>query len=276
MNWNTCVTLAVVLLGMTGLMPVAAQPEIVGNRPATKQIQPAVIQPDNNKRGWGPEQATGAPDTPQEGDFPTAWASLKPDDGPEWLQVEYARPVAIKEVRIRESFNPGAVKKVTAFGDDDKEKTLWEGEDPTKQAPTDFVVQPKDHVTAKRVKIYLDAARVPGWNEIDAVELVGMDDTRQWAVKATASSSYAERPPDLAPMPFDPRPEDEFSAFVNLPILCRLPGDKHLEGVLLRSGPQFLVINNAAAHTVYVVNKTQIIFAEIKQEPVVLDAVKLQ
>ena len=32
--------------------------------------------------------------------------------------------------------------------------------------------------------------RVAGWNEIDAVELIGRDGSRQWAKGANASSSY--------------------------------------------------------------------------------------
>ena len=40
------------------------------------------------------------------------------------------------------------------------------------------------------IRIVLDTNRVAGWNEIDAVELLG-DRSRQWAVKARASSSYA-------------------------------------------------------------------------------------
>ena len=43
------------------------------------------------------------------------------------------------------------------------------------------------------VIVRLDTASVPGWNEIDAIELVGRDGSRQWAVAANASSSYAER-----------------------------------------------------------------------------------
>ena len=39
----------------------------------------------------------------------------------------------------------------------------------------------------------LDTSRVPGWNEIDAVEIVGHDGSRQWASQAAASTSYADR-----------------------------------------------------------------------------------
>ena len=45
-------------------------------------------------------------------------------------------------------------------------------------------------LTASGVKVYLDTTRVPGWNEIDAVELIGRDGSRQWASTSSASSSY--------------------------------------------------------------------------------------
>lgn len=47
-------------------------------------------------------------------------------------------------------------------------------------------------VRAQSVKVYLDTARVLGWNEIDAVEIVGRDGSRQWATASRASSSYAD------------------------------------------------------------------------------------
>ena len=49
-----------------------------------------------------------------------------------------------------------------------------------------------EEVRASRIKVYLDTTRQRGWNEIDAVELVGKDGTRQWASRASASSSYAD------------------------------------------------------------------------------------
>src|SRR5205823_2443181 len=40
------------------------------------------------KRNWGPEQATGPPDTEMAGDIVTAWASRTPDEQDEWLLLE--------------------------------------------------------------------------------------------------------------------------------------------------------------------------------------------
>ncbi len=155
-----------------------------------------ISTPPTAKRNWGPEQATGAPDTHQAGDIPTAWASLRSDGGVEWLRVDFDKATAISEIRIRETYNPGAVSKVTAvlMISKEVERTLWEGQDPTTEAPADFTVKVKGNVVTKSIKIYLDTTRRHGWNEIDAVELVGKDGTRQWASSATASSTFAVRP----------------------------------------------------------------------------------
>jgi hypothetical protein len=48
-------------------------------------------------------------------------------------------------------------------------------------------------VRSDQIKVYLDTARVPGWNEIDAVELIGADGTRQWASGSSASSYYGDQ-----------------------------------------------------------------------------------
>lgn len=142
-------------------------------------------------RAWGPEQATGPPDTQGAGDRPSAWASLGADGGVEWLQTDYAKPVEIAQIRILENDNPGAVVKITALLENGAETVLWQGVEPRLAPPADqlFAV-PAGHL-ASSIRIYLDTGKVPGWNEIDAVELIGRDGTRQWARGASASSTYA-------------------------------------------------------------------------------------
>lgn len=140
---------------------------------------------------WGPDQATGAPNTLEAEDAPTAWCPLTPDSGPEWLALQFEKAVTIAEVRIVESFNPGAVTRVAALLDDGSEAALWEGVDPTREAPGTFAVAVQGEVQARMVVIHLDTARAQGFNAIDAVELVGRDGSRQWASHAAASSTYA-------------------------------------------------------------------------------------
>jgi hypothetical protein len=146
------------------------------------------------KRNWGHEQATGAPDTRQPGDLPTAWASKNPDGGVEWLELDYEQAVGVDSIRVHESHNPGAISKVAVIRPDGGEETVWEGNladnGRNELLQSDFKVA--RNMQGQKVRVYVDTARVPGWNEIDAVQLVGRDGTQQWAVGSRASSSYSD------------------------------------------------------------------------------------
>ena len=168
-------------------------------------IATAEPDPDTNappKRNWGPEQALGPPDTERDADSVTAWTSLETDNGPEWLSLGFNQTVELAQVRIRESYNAGAITKVTTVANG-AEIILWEGNSARGKAPRDFVVNPPAGTQANSVIIYLDTKRVAGWNEIDAVELVGRDGSRQWATSASASSTYADRAGAAQAIQFD-------------------------------------------------------------------------
>jgi hypothetical protein len=145
---------------------------------------------------WSSHQATGAPDTPTSGDMVTAWASATPDAQREWLALSYPRSVVPDRIRICESYNPGAVDRVTIFDADGQEHEVWRGQDPTMPgaAPGVFDIPLSTSITTSRVKIYIDSPRVRGWNEIDAVGLVDSDGQTLWASEADASSSYGQPP----------------------------------------------------------------------------------
>jgi hypothetical protein len=143
---------------------------------------------------WSPQQATGKPNTPESGDHPTAWASLTPDEQDEWLLVEYAEAVVPTRVDVHETYNPGAVRRLTVFADDGREVEVWSGKDPTAVGSERGISKLPIQVDfkTKRLKIYLDSTGVAGWNEIDAVGLVDASGQTQWAEKAEASSTYAD------------------------------------------------------------------------------------
>lgn len=128
-------------------LPAGAQSTIVERDALISQPQRAAAAKVPEKRSWGPEQATGAPDTPQAGDFPTAWAALHPESGTQWLQVVFEKAVKIAEVRITESLNPGAVVKVSAITAEGNEDVIWSGNDLTADAPSDFVVPVQQDIT---------------------------------------------------------------------------------------------------------------------------------
>ena len=156
------------------------------------------------RRAWGPEQATGPPDTAGPGDIQTAWASQSPDGQDEWLLLEYAEPIRPKEIVVHETYNPGAVTRVTAFKLDGTEVEVWKGKDPSagKDIGTSKVPFKGDFLT-NRIKLHIESTKVPGWNEIDAVGLTDAKGKTFWAVAAEASSTYAEQA--TPPTPVDPR-----------------------------------------------------------------------
>jgi len=144
-------------------------------------------------RNWGPEQATGEPDTGAAGDLPTAWASKTPDGQPEWLDLRYAQPVSATAVLVHATYNPGALVRVSAFTEDGREVTVWTGKDPAEPGTGRAlsVISFRTEFPTRRVRIYLDSPAVAGWNEIDAVGLVDDMGRTQWASDAEASSTYA-------------------------------------------------------------------------------------
>jgi hypothetical protein len=144
--------------------------------------------------GWSAAQAAGPPDTNSGGDHPTAWAAAEQDGGVEWLRAQFEAPVEIAQIRVRETDHPGAIVKVTAILDDGREVVIWRGNEPVGlSAPYEAAFTAGAGITARAVQIDLDTSKTPGWEEIDAIELVGRDGSRQWASAVNASSSYGSR-----------------------------------------------------------------------------------
>src|SRR5687768_12228184 len=106
---------------------------------------------------WSPQRALGPPDTPVAGDFHTAWASATADGGHEWIELEFARPVAAVEVRAYESFKPGAISSVSIFDQAGRELTAQPVSD---RAPgpgvivAKFVVPAGGSLLTSRAKLY--------------------------------------------------------------------------------------------------------------------------
>jgi hypothetical protein len=126
---------------------------------------------------YGVRKATGAPDVERYGDDANSWASKDQDAGIEWLEVSFARAVTPTELRIRQNYNPGAIVRIELYDEGGAAHTAWQGPDPTAYAPGEMAwltakVEGAPYKT-QRAKITLASNAVPGWNEIDAVQLVG-------------------------------------------------------------------------------------------------------
>lgn len=141
---------------------------------------------------WSPGQSAGPPDTQDASDQPTAWAPQQQDGGKEWLSLKYAKAVELGEITVYESYNPGALTRILALLPDGSEKVLWSGTTPADSGFIERVVKVPPGIRSDQIRLELDTSRVPGWNEIDAVEVTGRDGSRQWASEATASSYYGQ------------------------------------------------------------------------------------
>jgi hypothetical protein len=125
---------------------------------------------------WAAQQATGEPDAPGCGDYGTAWASAAPD-GVEWLDVRFRQPVLPRRIDIHETHSPGFIVRVELLDEAGQYHPVWEGEPtPTGACPRlfSFLVTKVD-VPVVGVRIHLDQRNGGNWNQIDAVELVGLE-----------------------------------------------------------------------------------------------------
>jgi hypothetical protein len=132
---------------------------------------------NNATAGYHPMRASGAPDVQRYGDTAEAWASKTADSGIEWLELSYAKPVNATELRIRQNHAPGAIIKVELFEVGGTAHTVFQGPDSTVYEPNTIswliIKTDKTPYKTQRAKITLATNAVAGWNEIDAVQLVG-------------------------------------------------------------------------------------------------------
>jgi len=122
---------------------------------------------------YSASQATGEPNVQTYSTTPQAWSSKTPDSGIEWLELTFAKPVRANAVRVRESSGSGALIKIEVFDEKGAAHTVWSGADSTKELNYLIAEFPKTAFMTNRVKLTLATNVVGGWNQIDAVQLVG-------------------------------------------------------------------------------------------------------
>jgi len=131
----------------------------------------------NKESNWHEFQMTGKPNVEHYADDGRAWTSSEADKGIEWVKLTYDNAVYATEIRIRQNYNPGAIIKIELIDTDGKSHTVWEGPDKTKYEldKIQWLIAKFDRTTYKTstIKITLACNAVPGWNEIDAVQLIG-------------------------------------------------------------------------------------------------------
>ncbi len=195
--------------------PAAAEPTATTAEPPAAGLlrqwaTGATASSEYGSESWSAQQATGAPDTMECGDIQTAWAS-ETSDGVDWLELSFVTAVVPTEINIRETYSPGFIARVEVKDERGIYHTVWEGTpEAVEQCPRVLTIPVSGvSVPVSVVRINLDQREGGYYNEIDAVELVGLPSTspvveptatpsqppvagmtRQWAIGATASSEY--------------------------------------------------------------------------------------
>ena len=125
---------------------------------------------------WAAVQAIGAPDTLDCGDYQTAWATAG-SDTEETLVLDYERSVHVTGINILQSFNPNQVVRVELVGVFDRAATVFEGQPMQVDQPCPYTLSipiEKTEGRFSKVRVTVDQSVLGlGWNQIDAVELIG-------------------------------------------------------------------------------------------------------
>ncbi len=135
----------------------------------------AVASSAYSAENWAAFQATGEPNTAECGDHGSAWAAAESNTS-QWIVLYYPQPVYAVEVNIYQTYNPDQVVSVDLIDLQGNFVNVYTAE-PRKVETCPFILSiptASSGVLAQGVRININQSVLRlGWNEIDAVEIVG-------------------------------------------------------------------------------------------------------
>lgn len=160
--------------GATSL-PVGAVPPLQGGQ-VRQWADGAEASTEFSDPEWAAIQASDAPNTTRCGDYQTAWASAG-SDTVDTLVLTYTISVHVTGINIVQSFNPNQVSKVELLGVFDRPTSVYDGQPTQVDQPCPYTLSipvEKTDIQYNKIRITVDQSILGlGWNQIDAVELVG-------------------------------------------------------------------------------------------------------
>ncbi len=136
----------------------------------------AIASSEHSSADWSASQATGAPNTLSCGNRRSAWASLDKTSA-DWLELRYEKAVYPQAVYIHHSYSPDMVVKVELIDLAGSYHPIYTGQPSVKaDCPYKMFILVQADYLAVGVRITLDQSTLEAdlWDEIDAVELVGL------------------------------------------------------------------------------------------------------
>jgi outer membrane protein OmpA-like peptidoglycan-associated protein len=164
--------IGLLLLIFASIIPTQAQTKIQW---ASKVLGFSSERTDPTNQGpqYRAIQVLGSPNkTPQIGQTVCAWSSSGADTyAEEFIKVGFENPMKIKQICIAENFNPGAVVRVLAYDSTDTEYLIHENKEdgPTEKGRMWNIIIPETPYKVYAVKLIVAPAKVPGYNQIDAI-----------------------------------------------------------------------------------------------------------
>ncbi len=171
MTKRLCVILAVLITTIALGIPTTAQNEL------RQWATSAEATSEFTSTDWSADRATGPPNAMSVcADSVDAWASLEVTDS-ETLTLFYDTPVQPTQINIHQNFNPGAITSVELIpAEGDFTVPVANSAGTATECPGIFSLDIEINLEVIGVVINLDQTIVGDWNEIDAVELVGLTD----------------------------------------------------------------------------------------------------
>ncbi len=151
-------------------------------------------------------QVLGKPNVlPRGGEAKTAWTvkykNGKEMSGPAYIIVGYQKPMIIQQVAIAESFNPGAITKVTIYGEEKgQEQKVYEATPTPAKVKARmlniFLNKPTEFYVSK-VRVDLNPEAVPGENQIDAIGIAECKDSVKAKINVVPGIVWDSKPINL-------------------------------------------------------------------------------
>lgn len=129
-----------------------------------------------SETGWSAKQTLKAPNVASYGDDSNAWTTTLSDNGKEFLTLGFTVPVYATGVTVRETYGYGFVTQIDAIDTKGIAHKVWAGTDNSlpDQVNNLSLKWPQTSYLVKSLKISINTALRSGWEEIDAVQLHGL------------------------------------------------------------------------------------------------------
>lgn len=194
---------AVFLLALSSVLPLPLQAQ------PTVQWASRLIgfSTEYSRKASSASQVLGAPDVwPGFGASDVAWAPSRPNSAmDEFVRVGFQTPMAIQQVAIAESLNPGCIYKVIAYDEQGQKHELFEDRQQAQRSfyPGSRLFSVKlDATTPYRVaeiKLVLRTSRVEGMCQIDAIGLSDSPDKIRPAIRMVEADLFPVQAENLGP-----------------------------------------------------------------------------